>query len=416
MDHWLYSAYEANRALSAPSRLGSAVTLKLLQASPPSVRENGLVRHLTAASSVVVGAQLTHTRPRFGTTDDPLLGIDGEPVAQVVEDETPFASLLHFAQPGATGLPKVLIAAPMSGHFATMLTPTVRTMLRDHDVYITDWHNARDIPLEQGRFGLDEYVDHLVRFLRAMAADGSDVHLFAVCQPGVPAVMATAALAAEGDAAQPRTLTLMASPIDTRANPTLINKLAYKQPLSWYRRCTTTVPWRYAGRGRAVYPGFLQVGGFMSLNMSRHLKSGRDIYRSIASGQSRSSRRAREFYAEYYAVLDMSADFYLETVERIFQKDLLAKGELTYRGRPVQPGRVTGTALLTIEAENDELCAPGQTRAAHELFSGLEPGEHAHHLQAGVGHYGVFAGSKWTNDVYPVLRDFVHRDAVPHST
>jgi poly(3-hydroxybutyrate) depolymerase len=321
-----------------------------------------------------------------------------------VVDSTPFASLVHFRKAGSADHPKVLIAAPLSGHFATMLAPTVRTMLLDHDVYITDWHNARDVAVEHGDFGLDQYVDHLIRFLHHL---GAGAHVMAVCQPCVPAVMAVAVLAEQDDPVQPLTLTLMSGPIDTRANPTRMNLMAYRQPLSRYRRCLATVPRRYEGAGRRVYPGFLQVGGFMSMNARRHLTSHVEIYRSYARGDREASRRARDFYAEYFAVLDIAAEFYLDTIERVFQKDLLAKGEMTHRGNPVRPQEVHRTALLTIEAERDDMCAVGQTYAAHELFSGLDPHMHRHHLQHGVGHYGVFAGSRWAHEVYPVISQFI---------
>jgi poly(3-hydroxybutyrate) depolymerase len=406
MDRLLYSAYHGNRALAAPARLGSAAALKLLETVPAGMRDSGVARHLAALSSLLVGTQLTHTRPDFGDPSSPLLGADGAPTDEVVVDSTPFASLLHFKQRTERDLPKVLIAAPLSGHFATMLTPTVRTMLSEHDVYITDWHNARDVPVEAGHFGLDEYVDHIVRFLRKL---GPDTHLFAVCQPCVPAVMATAYLAEHDEDAQPLSLTLMAGPIDTRANPTWMNRVAYRQPLRWYRRSITSVPACYPGAGRAVYPGFLQVSSFMSLNLRRHWSSQAEIYRSIAKGEIDASRRTRDFYAEYFAVLDMAAEFYLDTIERIFQQDLLPKGAMSYHGTPVRPELIKRIAVLTIEAERDDMCAPGQTVAAHELFSGIDGGMHEHHLAPGVGHYGVFAGKRWTNDVYPVVARFIRR-------
>jgi polyhydroxyalkanoate depolymerase len=398
----IYAAYHANVALSAPARLGSGAAQKLIEARPEPLRGT-LARHVLAVSTVVAGNRLTHTRPDF-ERGEPFLDADGHRAEQIVIDRTPFATLIGFRTPSPRPKPKVLIAAPLSGHFATMLAPTLRTMLADHEVYITDWHNARDVAVSHGRFGLDEYVDHLVRFLRAI---GPDAHLMAVCQPCVPAVMAVAVLAQDDDPAQPQTLTLMAGPIDTRANPTRINKLAYKTPLSRYRRFLTVVPRRYEGAGRLVYPGFLQIGGFMSLNLRRHIESHVEIYRSFIRGEADSSRRAREFYEEYYAVLDMDADFYLDTLERVFQKDLLADGAMTHHGRPVDPAAIRRTALLTIEAERDDMCAVGQTSAAHRLFTGIDPDQHREYVQPGVGHYGVFAGTRWTQETYPVVRDFI---------
>ena len=402
MNRLLYTAYQANVALSAPARLGSTTALKLLEARPEALR-SPIARHLAAASTVVAGNRLTHARPDF-ERGIPFVDADGNRAEQDVVTELPFANLIRFRIPGRGEQPKVLIAAPLSGHFATMLAPTVRTMLTDHEVYITDWRNARDVPVSEGRFGLDEYVDHLIRFLRHL---GPGVNLLAVCQPCVPAVMAVAALAADDDPAQPQSLTLMAGPIDTRANPARINKLAYRQPLSAYRRFLTVVPRRYAGAGRLVYPGFLQIGGFMSLNLRRHLDSYREIYRSIARGEADASRRTREFYEEYFAVLDMDADFYLDSIERIFQQDLLARGLMTYHGRGIDPGTIRRTALLTVEAERDDMCLVGQTAAAHRLFSGIKPDMHREYVQPGAGHYGVFAGSRWATETYPVIRDFI---------
>jgi poly(3-hydroxybutyrate) depolymerase len=258
---------------------------------------------------------------------------------------------------------------------------------------------------EQGRFGLDEYVDHVIRFLRVV---GPGAHVLAVCQPCVPALTATSILAQDDDPVHPRTLTLMSGPIDTRANPTRINRMAYRQPLAWYRRTLTTVPRRYRGSGRLVYPGFLQVSGFMSMNLRRHLSSHVEIYRSHARGEAEASRRTQDFYAEYFAVLDIAAEFYLDTLERVFQKDLLAKGQMTYHGRAVTPAAIRKTALLTIEAERDDMCAVGQTEAAHGLLTGIGSDMHRHYVQDGVGHYGVFAGSRWSGEVYPVVRGFIN--------
>ena len=404
MNRLLYSAYHANLALTAPARFGSRATLKLLEAAPNTLR-NPLARHVAAASTVLAGTQLTHTRPDF-ERGDPLLDADGNRAEQTVVDETPFASLIRFSTGSSTSRakPKVLLAAPLSGHFATMLTPTIRSLLLDHEVYVTDWRNAREVPVDAGRFGLDEYVDHLIRFQRVVGPGG---HLMAVCQPCVPAVMAVSIMAEDDDPAQPNTLTLMAGPIDTRANPTRINRLAYRQPLTRYRRFVTVVPRRYPGAGRLVYPGFLQVGGFMSMNMRRHVDSHREIYRSVARGDGAASLRTRDFYAEYFAVLDMAAEFYLDTIERIFQKDLLAKGEMTHHDRLVDPGAIRHTALLTVEAERDDMCAVGQTAAAHELFTGIASEQHRSYVQPGVGHYGIFAGSRWSAETYPIIGKFI---------
>lgn len=405
MARLLYSAYHANRALAAPYRVGSELAVSLIDAAPGPVRRSALGRHGSALGTVLSGARLTHERPSF-SAGVPFVDRGGAPIEEFNVDATPFASLIHFRKSSASDEPKVLLVAPLSGHFATMLAPTVRTMLQDHDVYVTDWHNARDVNLVHGRFGLDEFVDHLIRFIHAM---GPNTHVVAVCQPCVPAVMATAVLAQEDDPVQPSSLTLMAGPIDTRANPTRINQLAYHRKLSMYRRLLTTVPRRYEGAGRLVYPGFLQIGGFMSLNLRRHLTSQVEIYRSYARGAAEASRRTREFYDEYFAVLDIAGDFYLDTVDRVFQRDLLARGEMTHHGRAVRPDAIRRTALLTVEAQRDDMCAVGQTAAAHGLFTGIDEDKHERYVQPGVGHYGVFAGSRWAGEIYPVIKEFIAR-------
>lgn len=402
MNRWLYAAYHANVALAAPAHFGSTAALKLLGSGPEPLRGT-FARHILAASTAIAGNRLTHTRPDF-ERGEPFVDADGYRAEPHIADETAFASLVGFRTSSPKPKPKVLIVAPLSGHFATMLAPTVRTMLADHDVYITDWRNARDVAVSHGRFGLDEYVDHLIRFLRVV---GPDANIMAVCQPCVPAVMAVALLARDDDPVQPQTLTLMAGPIDTRANPTRVNEMAYRRPLSSYRRLLTVVPRRYAGAGRLVYPGFLQIAAFMSLNLRRHVDSHVEIYRSVLRGDVESSKRAREFYEDYYAVLDMDADFYLDTIERVFQKDLLARGQMTHRGRPLDPGSIRRTALLTVEAERDDLCAVGQTAAAHRLFRGIDADMHREYVQPGVGHYGIFAGTRWSQETYPVIRGFI---------
>jgi poly(3-hydroxybutyrate) depolymerase len=322
-----------------------------------------------------------------------------------VADSTPFGSLLRFRRADAGGQPKVLLVAPLSGHFATILSPTVRTLLRDHEVYLTEWNNARDVSLADGSFDLDDYADHLIRFLRVV---GPGAHVMAVCQPCGPALVAAAVLAADADPVQPRTLTLMSGPIDTQVNPAKINDVAQRKSLDWYRtNCTTVVPRAYRGAGRRVYPGFLQLGAFMSMNLGRHVRSYLEMYRDLAGGHAERAERTRRFYGEYFAVLDIPAEFYLDTVSRVFQQNLLARGEMTYRGEIVSPGAITRTALLTVEAENDDLCPVGQTAAAQVLTSGLSPEQRQHYIQPGVGHYGIFSGQRWENEVYPVVRDFI---------
>lgn len=353
-------------------------------------------------------SRVTHARPPW---DINAVGVEGQivPVVEEVVDTTPFCTLLRFVKEGAVDQPKVLMVAPLSGHFATLLRPTVRKLLVDHDVYVTDWHNARDISLREGRFGLDEYVEHTMRFLRRL---GPGNHLLSVCQPCVPALAATALLAEEGDPATPRTLTLMAGPVDARVSPTAVNELAASRPIEWFERnVISPVPMRYAGANRLVYPGFLQLAAFMSMNPGRHLKSHLDLYQAVLGQDDAAATVVRVFYDEYGAVLDLPAEFYLETVQRVFQEYHLATGQLTWRDRKVDPGAIRRTALLTVEGQRDDVCGLGQTSAALDLCTGIPNRLKQHRLQPGVGHYGVFSGRRWESEVYPAVRELIARNA-----
>jgi polyhydroxyalkanoate depolymerase len=297
------------------------------------------------------------------------------------------------------------VLAPLSGHFATLLTGTVKTLLRDHDVYITDWTNARDVPSEAGRFGVEDYIAYVIRFLEEI---GPGAHLFAVCQPCVQALAAVAVMSEDKHPATPRTMTLMAGPIDTRESPTAVNKLAMEKPLSWFERSVIArVPGRYAGRGRKVYPGFVQLTAFVSMNMERHRAAHQKLYAHLAAGETAEAEKIKTFYDEYFAVLDLTEEFYIETIDRVFQRAELATGDFTYRGRKVDPGKIRRTALLTVEGGRDDICALGQTAAAHDLCNSLRPHLKRHHLQANVGHYGTFNGKRWEHEIYPVVRNFI---------
>ncbi|MDQ0473378.1 polyhydroxyalkanoate depolymerase [Labrys wisconsinensis] len=358
--------------------------------------------HLDAASRLMARAGLTHARPdyRIGTVR---VGNREAAVTEVPVLATPFGTLLHFAKDVDVAQPRVLVVAPLSGHFATLLRNTVQTLLADHDVFITDWHNARDVPLAAGRFGFDDHVEHLIRFLEAIGPGG---HVLAVCQPCVQVLAAVAVMAEAGNPAEPRSMTLMAGPVDTRVNPTKVNELATGKPIAWFEdNLIATVPARHAGAGRRVYPGFVQLAAFMAMNPERHVKAHRDLYRHVARGEDEKARVIEAFYDEYFAVLDLTAEFYLETVRIVFQDTLLARGALTFRGGRVDPGAIRRTALLTVEGERDDICALGQTAAAHELCTGLKPYRRRHHMQPGVGHYGVFSGRRWEGQIYPIVRN-----------
>jgi poly(3-hydroxybutyrate) depolymerase len=293
----------------------------------------------------------------------------------------------------------------MSGHFATLLRGTVEVMLPEHDLYITDWKNARDVPLSEGRFGLDEFTDHLVRWLGVM---GPGSHIVAVCQPAVPALAAAAVMAEGGDPAQPRSITLMAGPIDTRVNPTRVNELAASRSIDWFERhLISAVPWRYPGAFRHVYPGFLQLSAFMSMNLDRHISAHFTQLRSLVGGDEASAEAHRKFYDEYGAVMDLPAEFYLETVQRVFQEHDLPRGELTWHGQKVRPEAIRRAGLLTVEGERDDICAIGQTMAALDLCSRIPVNLKQNHVQTGVGHYGVFSGRRWAREVYPRVREMI---------
>nr|WP_235977234.1 polyhydroxyalkanoate depolymerase [Sandaracinobacteroides hominis] len=401
----LYAAFQAWSDMMAPSRWAAASALAWRDSCPGEWSGGDLARRMFALADVYQGTKVTHDRPPYAI--EPVLsGNAMVPVREDVAMSLPFGDLLHFSKPDCEQVqPKMLVVAPLSGHFATLLRSTVQTLLADHDVYITDWKNARDVPLSAGRFGLEEYIDYVIRFLQEL---GPNSHVLSVCQPCVPTLAAVALMAQDKDPAQPRTMTLMGGPVDTRIAPTVVNELAMEKPFEWFRdNLISRVPWRYAGSGRRVYPGFLQLTAFMSMNLDKHFAQHRKLYQHMADAEAEAAAKIRDFYDEYYAVLDMDADYYLETIDAVFQRALLARGELTHRGRTVDPSAIRRTALLTVEGERDDICAVGQTAAAHTLCSSLRPHLKRHHLQPGVGHYGVFSGSKWETQVYPQVRNLV---------
>ncbi len=406
----LYAAYQAQVDWLSPLQDGArAASDWLARACPPASPWQPLLQPVGAAWEVFSRLRLTHRRPSYGITS---VQVGGQTVQvdEIPVHATPFGTLLHFARqdlPAANEppRPRVLIVAPLSGHFATLLTDTVRTMLADHDVYITDWHNARDVPLRHGRFGLDEYIDHLIAFITLL---GPHTHLVAVCQPCVPTLAAVALMAMDEHPAQPRSMTLMAGPIDCRINPTAVNQLATGKPIGWFEKhLISRVPWRHAGGGRRVYPGFLQLTAFMHMNTTRHARAFASLYEQRATGDHEAAQRTCDFYDEYFAVNDLAAEFYLETVEQVFQRYALARGELTVKGRRVDTAAIRRTALFTVEGERDDICSIGQTVAAHDLCPAIRPYMKTHHVQLGVGHYGVFSGRRWQTQIYPRVREMI---------
>jgi poly(3-hydroxybutyrate) depolymerase len=401
----LYQAYQTQSDLMSPMRL---LALSGASAFWMDNTEGTLLRKMSASLEVFSRMRLTHSRPPYGITH---VTVDGQdlPVQEHVVQSLPFGDLLHFRKPSLASQPKqpaVLLVAPLSGHFATLLRETARTLLQDHEVYITDWKNARDVSLRHGGFSLDDYIAHLMQNIESV---GPLCHVVAVCQPCVAALAATALMAEDDHPAQPASLTLMAGPVDCRVSPTAVNTLATSKPIEWFeRKLISHVPLPHKGYMRRVYPGFVQLGAFMSMNLERHQHAFKDLYRYLVDGELDKANPIRVFYEEYMAVNDLPAEFYLETVEKVFQTCDLARGVLQFRGRTVNPAAIRRTALMTVEGERDDICAIGQTVAAHDLCPSIRPYLKTHHVQTGVGHYGVFSGRKWNQQIYPRVREHIH--------
>jgi polyhydroxyalkanoate depolymerase len=400
----MYQAYQAYADMVVPLQATACAAAASSAAWPGLLPTNSQAREFGAFQAWMALARLTHQRPSFGIDavqlDRQVVAVSGE-----VVHRTPFCPLLHFRKDIQPIQPRVLLVAPLAGHFATLLRGTVVTMLAEHDVYITDWHNARDVPLADGPFGFDDFVGHLVRYLELL---GPGAHVVAVCQPTVATLAAVALMADDGSPAQPRSMTLIAGPNDTRVNPTRVDQWAVRTPLAWFDDLIDLVPMRFPGAMRRVYPGFLQLGAFMSMDLRRHVSALTDFYNYRVQGDTGKAEVIRAFYANYFATMDLPAEFYLDTVSRVFQQHALPLGNLLIAGRRVDPRAIRHTALLTIEGEKDDICAVGQTEAAHEMCSSLPPYMKTHYMQTGVGHYGVFAGRRWETQIYPIVREVIH--------
>lgn len=400
----MYQAYQNHMDMAAPWRTGAASALKYLNLIPPDVSRQAFGR-LAAALELISRSSLTYRRPAYAIKPV-MVGNRELEVTEEVVFSTPFGSLLHFKKENSPEQPKMLLVAPMSGHFATLLRGTVQTLLQDHDVYITDWHNPRDIPLSAGGFSLADYTDHLIQFLNVL---GPRSHMVAICQPSVSALAAAAIMSEDNHPARPASLTLMAGPIDTRILPTKVNDFAKSKPIKWFQdNLINFVPFQCKGAFRKVYPGFIQLTAFVSMNLERHVKSHVDLLDHLAKGETEKADTIKTFYDEYFAVMDLPAEFYIETVRDVFQEHLLPQGRLMHYDRPVNLGAVKRMGLMTVEGEKDDICSIGQTLAAQDLCTGVRTYRKVHHMQAGVGHYGVFSGRRWNNEIYPLLRDFVH--------
>ena len=399
----LYALHEMQRFAWAPARMMAEAGRQAASNPLLPLSWHPAGRAVGAFCELFERVSRKHGKPEFGIRQV-LSGGRMLAVRERVVASTPFCDLLHFAREGRTGDPAVLVVAPLSGHFATLLRDTVGGLLAEHDVYITDWQDARQVPASRGPFTLDDYIDTLLDFLAQL---GPEVHLVAVCQPSVPALAATALLAAAGKAV-PRSLVLMGGPVDTRVGVTKVNEFAKARSRRWFEQMLIqTVPPPYPGFGRQVYPGFMQLSGFMGMNLDRHVGAHLRMFEHLVTGDGESAEAHRRFYDEYLAVMDMPAEYFLETVERVFQEHHLPRGLFVHRGAPVDMAAIRDTALMTVEGERDDISGVGQTEAAHRLCPNVPAEGRRHRLQAGVGHYGIFNGRRWRQEILPDVADFI---------
>jgi len=401
-----YQLYEMAHAALVPARAWSDAAHFLFRNPFNPLAATPLGRNIAAGAELFERMTRRYGKPIFNLNTVTVDGVDYE-VHEDVVWSAPFCNLRQFVRPTVPGREnhlKLLIVAPMSGHYATLLRGTVEAFLPTHRVFITDWADARMIPLAAGHFDLDDYIDYLRAMLHTL---GPDTHTIAVCQPAVPLLAAVALMEAAGDPCAPASMTLMGGPIDTRKSPTAVNQLAEKRGVDWFRaNCLQTVPFPYPGFGREVYPGYLQLSGFMAMNLDRHVNAHLDMFRHLVEGDGDSAEKHREFYDEYLAVMDLTAEYYMQTIETVFVRHQLPKGEMRHRGEPVDPKAISGCALMTVEGEKDDISGVGQTFAAHELCANIPPERKRHHLQTNVGHYGVFNGSKFRAEIAPRIRAF----------
>lgn len=401
----LYHLHELHHAAMAPINMlaNAAAAMMRHPFSPLSYTEYG--RHAAAAAEVLERVTKRYGKPEFGISQTKIDGKNVKITEEVVA-EKPFCRLLHFKKSGNRVQPTLLLVAPMSGHHATLLRGTVEAMLPFADVYITDWLDARNVSMEAGDFNLEGYIDYTIEFIKMLPK----AHVMAVCQPSVPVLVAAAVMNEAGDKHTPLSMTLIGGPIDTRVNPTKVNSAATQKSLSWFEQnVITRVPVNYAGFNRRVYPGFLQLTGFMTLNLDRHISAHQDLYKHLVQGDGESAAAHKKFYDEYLSVADLPAEFYLDSIEQVFQKHLLPRGEFKYKGKRVKPEAITKTALLTLEGELDDISGVGQTEAAQKLCKNLPANMRKHHVQKGVGHYGIFNGRKFREHVVPIIVDFINK-------
>lgn len=400
----LYNMYEMQRSVLAGASAMAGWSAELLQNPVNPFAYMGMGPIVASALDVFSHASAPRGKPAFGIET---VEIDGEtvPVSVEIEARLPFGQLKHFVKDGVSGQPKLLIVAPMSGHYATLLRDTVARMLPGHDVWITDWRDAKTVPLANGHFDLDDYIDYLIGFLEHI---GPGAHMLAVCQPSVPCYAAAALMSASDHPDRPRTLTMMGGPIDTREAPTSVNTLATQRAHTWFEQnVIATVPLYYQGAGRRVYPGFLQLAGFMSMNLGNHMITHWEMFKHLVEGDGDSADATKKFYEEYRSTCDMTAEFYLQTVDVVFQRHLLPRGKFQHRGKLIDPSAITDIAMLAIEGERDDISGLGQTEAALKLSSKLPKKKKKYHMAEEVGHYGIFHGRKWRERIAPVVEDWI---------
>jgi poly(3-hydroxybutyrate) depolymerase len=399
----LYNAYEMQRSWLAGASAFANMSAEILQSPAHPASYFGGTNVMVSALEVFAHAAAPRGKPAFGLTSTLIDGIEVPVIEQIVLQK-PFGQLKRFVKQGVENAPKLLIVAPMSGHYATLLRGTVERMLPEHDVYITDWRDARAVPLSAGRFDLDDYIDYVQAFLEAI---GPGAHMLAVCQPSVPCYALACIMSAEKHPCRPKTLTMMGGPVDTREAPTSVNDVATERPFAWFQNVIATVPALYPGAGRRVYPGFLQLTGFLAMNLGSHMESHFAMFKDLVKGDDEGADATKAFYEEYRSVCDMTAEFYLQTIDTVFQQHALPKGEMMHRAVRVNPAAIDDIAILAIEGERDDISGLGQTRAALEISTSLPDAMKKYYMAPGAGHYGIFNGSKWRNQIAPVVAAWI---------
>ncbi|MGE0740820.1 MAG: polyhydroxyalkanoate depolymerase [Hyphomonadaceae bacterium] len=416
----LYSLYELGHMSMAPLRMAALMQSSILRSPLNPVADTEIARTAAAASDLFESMTRRYRKPDWMLPTTTVNAVEVAVTPKAVWS-SPWADMVHFERDGAALKqargdrtdPTVLIVAPMSGHYATLLRGTVEAFLPSHEVYVTDWADARMVPVFAGRFDLNDYIDHVIAMVREL---GPETHIVAVCQPGPLALSAVALMSQEDDPCTPATITIMGSPIDARKSPTAPNLLAEKRDIEWFKKnMIHTVPALYPGAFRRVYPGFLQLASFMGMNLSRHVDAHYAYFQNLVKGDGDDARKHREFYDEYLAVMDLTEEFYIQTLEEVFQKYSLANGTLQHRGVLVDPGAITKTALLTVEGENDDISGIGQTQAAHDICVNIPEAMRRDYIQPGVGHYGVFSGRRFRTEIYPRVKDFMRTFQSPAS-